>query len=89
MNILDKIVAQKKIEVAAAKQAVSIKALEQRDYFSRATKSLSSDLNQEKSTGIIAEFKRKSPSKGIINDTSKVLDVVKAYETPVFQRVPF
>jgi indole-3-glycerol phosphate synthase len=37
-------------------------------------------LNDEKSTGIIAEFKRKSPSKGVINDKVKIEHVVKAYE---------
>ena len=30
-------------------------------------------------TGIIAEFKKKSPSKGIINDTSTVEEVTAAY----------
>ncbi|HUM52549.1 MAG TPA: indole-3-glycerol phosphate synthase TrpC, partial [Chitinophagales bacterium] len=80
MNILEKIVIQKKIEVELVKQAVSIKQLEQTEFFKRSTISITSNILQENSTGIIAEFKRKSPSKGIINDTSKVLDVVKAYE---------
>ncbi len=80
MNILDKIVAQKKIEIELAKQAVSIKQLEQTEFFKRSTISITSNILQGNSTGIIAEFKRKSPSKGIINDTSKVLDVVKQYE---------
>jgi indole-3-glycerol phosphate synthase len=80
MNILDKIVAQKKIEIEQAKQAISIKQLEQTEFFKRSTISITSKIVQENATGIIAEFKRKSPSKGIINDTSKVLDVVKQYE---------
>ena len=80
MNILDKIVAQKKIEIEQAKKTISIKQLEQTEFFKRSTFSITSKIVQENATGIIAEFKRKSPSKGIINDTSKVLDVVKQYE---------
>nr|MBP6660339.1 indole-3-glycerol-phosphate synthase TrpC [Chitinophagales bacterium] len=80
MNILDKIVAQKKIEIEQAKKTISIKQLEQTEFFKRSIFSITSKIVQENATGIIAEFKRKSPSKGIINDTSKVLDVVKQYE---------
>jgi indole-3-glycerol phosphate synthase len=80
MNILEQIVAQKKIEVEQAKQRVSVRSLELTNFFLRSTFSLSLNLKQQSSSGIIAEFKRKSPSKGIINDTSSVLDVVKAYE---------
>lgn len=80
MNILDKIVAQKKNEIAQAKQQTSIKQLEQSNFFIRNTISLTNNLLKENSTGIIAEFKRKSPSKGIINDKFAAVDVVKEYE---------
>ena len=86
MNILDKIVAQKKIEVEQAKHTISIKQLEQTEFFKRSTFSITSKIVQENATGIIAEFKRKSPSKGIINDTSKVLNNTKML---VFRRVLF
>ena len=68
MNILDKIVARKKEEVASAKAKTSVDQLEQKLAFSRETYSLKSFLIDPTKTGIIAEFKRKSPSKGIIND---------------------
>lgn len=80
MNILDKIVAQKKIEVELSKQTTSIKKLEQNTFFQRNTISLTDNLLKENSSGVIAEFKRKSPSKGIINDKFSSLDVVKTYE---------
>jgi indole-3-glycerol phosphate synthase len=80
MNILDKIVAQKKIEIEQAKQILSIKQLEQTSSFQRNTFSLTKNLLKENSSGIIAEFKRKSPSKGIINDKFSAVDVVKQYE---------
>ena len=79
MNILDKIVLQKQKELAAARAAVGVAQLEQSNHFQRATVSLSNRILQENSTGIIAEFKRKSPSKGVINDKVKVEDVVSQY----------
>ena len=67
MTILDKITAHKAIEVAAAKAEISIQDLEKSVFFARKTNSLVANLLSENSTGIIAEHKRKSPSKGIIN----------------------
>ena len=69
MNILDKIVSQKRIEVAAAKAAKSQSALEHDPFFSRPTLSLAEALRKVNAPGIISEFKRQSPSKGIINDS--------------------
>jgi len=68
MNILDKIVAHKRTEVADAKLKVSISQLEETPLFVRPTLSLKKALQADGATGIISEFKRKSPSKGIIND---------------------
>ena len=79
MNILDTIIAQKKIEVAERKANVSIAALEQSQYFNRKTLSLKSFLADENRTGIIAEFKRKSPSKGWINADADATIIPKAY----------
>lgn len=79
MNILEQIVATKRLEVASAKERVSMGDLEKRAYFARACHSLAMSLIQPASTGIIAEFKRKSPSKGIINDRLGVDAVTKGY----------
>jgi indole-3-glycerol phosphate synthase len=79
MNILDTIVARKKIEVAERKTQTSVSELEKGKFFSNQTLSLKSFLLDENKTGIIAEFKRKSPSKGIINDTVTVEEVTTAY----------
>ena len=75
MNILDKIVARKKEELTSAKAKTSVKELEQSLYFNRETFSLKDFLLDPSKTGIIAEFKRKSPSKGIINDGVTVEEV--------------
>lgn len=80
MNILDKIVARKKEEVAHAKTKVSIYELEQYPLYSRTCYSLREAVLDPRRTGIIAEFKRASPSKGLINGTSSVQDVVRGYE---------
>lgn len=79
MNILDKIVAQKKKEVAERKASVSVAELEKGKFFASETLSLKSFLADPARTGIIAEFKRKSPSKGIINDRATVEEVTSAY----------
>ncbi len=79
MNILDKIIAQKKLEVASAKEKTSIKQLEQSEYFGRTPYSFKQHLLDENRVGIIAEFKRKSPSKGIINATAIVEQTTSGY----------
>lgn len=78
-NILDKIVERKKVEVAEAKQKIKEAELLNSPAFQRKPFSLKTSLSDENKTGIIAEFKRRSPSKGIINATAKVEDVTKAY----------
>jgi indole-3-glycerol phosphate synthase len=81
MNILDTIIAQKRKEVAVSKQQVSIATLENKALFSRQSRSLKQFLADPSRTGIIAEFKRRSPSKGIINNTATVEEVTTAYAT--------
>ncbi|GAA4931073.1 indole-3-glycerol phosphate synthase TrpC [Mucilaginibacter defluvii] len=79
MTILDKIVANKRKEVARAKSRVSYTKLEESEFFSRQPYSFREFLLAPDRTGIIAEFKRKSPSKGIINDKVTVKQVTTAY----------
>lgn len=78
MTILDKIIARKKEEIAKAKSKISIEKLKNSEFFGRPTFSLKETLKTK--SGIVAEFKRKSPSKGIINDKVSPLEVVSAYE---------
>ena len=79
MNILEKIVAQKRIEVTERKALIPIALLEKSIYFNSSTVSLKSYLLREDKSGIIAEFKRKSPSKGDINKYAKVDEVTLGY----------
>ena len=71
-NILDKIVLRKKEEVALAKQQLSVKDLENNPVFSRTPYRFKDFLLAENRTGIIAEFKKQSPSKGVINGNADV-----------------
>ena len=79
MNILEQIVAQKRKEVDQRKREVKLEELEKGRFFERSTFSLRKFILDEKKTGIIAEYKRRSPSKGIINDRDSVETVTKAY----------
>lgn len=72
MNILDKIIAHKKEEVAERKSLVPVKLLERSIYFENKAVSMKKYVTRPDKTGIIAEFKRKSPSKGLINGSASV-----------------
>ena len=79
MNILEKIIAHKRIEVAENKLNIPVNQLEKRPFFNRPVVSLCESLTRENSTGIIAEFKRQSPSRGVINGNADVVKVTSAY----------
>ena len=79
MTILDKIIAFKKKEIAKIKAEVPVKKLVESPSFKRTTFSLKKSLLEVGSTGIIAEYKRQSPSKGIINDTATIAEVTNGY----------
>jgi len=79
MNILDKIIAHKKQEVALLKREVMVEKLIKSPGFKRTPISLKEALLVKGSTGIIAEFKRQSPSKGIINEKASIIEVTEGY----------
>ncbi|MFD2099544.1 indole-3-glycerol phosphate synthase TrpC [Flagellimonas iocasae] len=78
MNILDKIVADKRKEVDLKKSLITVQQLEHSVMMERTSVSLASVL-QKSNTGIIAEHKRRSPSKSVINQSLNVQDVAKGY----------
>lgn len=79
MNILNKIIVDKRREVILKESLIPIQQLEQSVLFEKATFSLSEKLKNSTS-GIIAEHKRRSPSLGEINYNLSVEEVVKGYE---------
>lgn len=80
MNILEKIIESKIKSLKEKKDWYGIKKLEASSFFERECESLVKRLSEGNTTGIIAEFKRKSPSKGIINAKVRIEEVVSAYE---------
>jgi indole-3-glycerol phosphate synthase len=79
MNVLDQIIASKRKEIALKKSVVSTAQLESSDLFNAKTNSLSKSIINSP-FGIIAEHKRRSPSKATINNSFSVEEVVKGYE---------
>ena len=79
MNILDKIIAAKRIEVGERKERESLSNLTQRPYFKEPCHSIRRALRAANSSGIIAEHKRKSPSLGWIRRDSDAAEVAQGY----------
>lgn len=79
MNILDKIAAHKRLEVAQQKEEVPVEALQLLPHYNRTCISLSKNLNAS-AAGIIAEFKRRSPSLPDLNLKADVKEITRAYE---------
>ena len=78
-NILDTIIAAKRIEVEERKRSVSVKTLEGSTFFTRETISLKDSLIKGDRSGIIAEFKRRSPSKGLFNGSASAQSITQSY----------
>lgn len=79
MKILDNIISDKKIEIETLSKIVSISNLEKQKDFTKQCKSLKESIKKSKS-GIICEFKRKSPSNEKINYKSNISEVINGYE---------
>lgn len=80
MNILDTIVEHKRVEVLNRKESSPLPALRESPFYGRRTNDLSLKGSEAK-PGIIAEFKRKSPSRGMIRLKAEPVEVAAGYET--------
>ncbi len=79
MTILEKIIEQKREEVSHLKATIPVKRLEESIFFESPCLSMISYLNRPSASGIIAEYKRKSPSKGVINAYAEVEPTTISY----------
>lgn len=79
MHILDRIVAEKKKELTRLKAEVPVAYLKERNSYQRSCVSLTASL-KENPPGVIAEYKRRSPSEAEINSKDPIKLVVPAYE---------
>lgn len=78
-TILEIIIDRKFREVAETKKHYSIERLKNNEMFERTCYNFADAIR--KNSGVIAEFKRKSPSKGLINKDAKLSDVVSGYQS--------
>ena len=78
MTILEKITSYKKEEVTARKKAFPQELLMQSKWFERNCNSMATSVKT--GSGIIAEHKRRSPSKSVINENILLPEVVTGYE---------
>ncbi len=79
MNILEEILANKRREVKEQSELYPVKLLERSPYFKAQPVSLAKYLQRKELCGVIAEFKRKSPSKGVINEYADPAEVCLEY----------
>jgi len=78
MTILEEIIAKKRIEIQERKSILSISGLERNEMFGKTCLSMENSL-ETSASGIIAEFKRKSPSKGWIHPDADVNGITASY----------
>lgn len=83
MDLLSEIIAGKRLRVEAAKDAIAQAQLREKATEVRGTArhhALLAALTNGDSTNVIAEFKRRSPSKGIIRENANAATMARSYQ---------
>lgn len=79
MNILEKIVGTKREEIALLKRESPMAVLQDTPAYASPCLSIQSSMALPGATPVIAEFKKRSPSKGWINERANPAEVAMAY----------
>jgi indole-3-glycerol phosphate synthase len=80
MDILNKIAASKMEEVKKRKERIPLKELQRSSFFEKTPLSFYKALDRPEPS-LIGEFKRKSPSKGVINNSTNIMNVASGYHS--------
>ncbi len=82
MNVLSEIIAKKRERVAAAKESIPLEEMRSLADEARRTTKSHALLDALRSDGIniIAEFKRRSPSKGMIRAGANLIEIAQSYQ---------
>jgi indole-3-glycerol phosphate synthase len=82
MNVLLEIIAKKREQIAAAKEAIPLERMRSLAYDARRSATPHALLNTLQADGvnIIAEFKRRSPSKGMIRANANLTEIAQSYQ---------
>jgi indole-3-glycerol phosphate synthase len=78
-NILDKIVAQKRIEIADARSLTSLEAVQEAAATAPPARDFLGALRASEGIGLIAEVKKASPSKGLIREDFDPPSIARLY----------
>lgn len=78
-TILDKIVSQKRLEIADAKQAMPIEQLSEKLPASSESRNFLGAIHSSSSVSLIAEVKKASPSKGVIREDFDPVSIAEIY----------
>lgn len=78
-DILSEIIANKRIEIESQKRAISVGQLSEGIGDIPSPRSMKQAVSSS-TTGVIAEFKRRSPSKGWIKENARPEEIIPAYE---------
>jgi indole-3-glycerol phosphate synthase len=84
LNVLERIMAVKRAEVAAAKDAVPLSEVQSRAADAPPCRDFISSLKKKiagASPAVIAEIKRASPSRGVLREDFAPADIARSYET--------
>lgn len=79
MNVLETIVGVKRKEILQLKEQFKLSDFERLPLFASKRNSFHARLNSQQESGVIAEFKRKSPSRSAINPDASVCEIIPGY----------
>ncbi|SDZ87439.1 indole-3-glycerol phosphate synthase TrpC [Psychroflexus halocasei] len=80
MHILDHIIQQKKKEIKIKKELIPLESFMKTEFYKAESKSLKRSIQNANNIPVIAEFKRRSPSREVINQKIHVIDVAESYQ---------